>query len=133
MQEQPRNGASPRPWAKVAIGREYLGVSKRFMYLESLVISGRFIGALGERDSTFQHATLIDCDFRGARLGETSFRNASLYACDFSGAEILGCYFDGAQADENCIWPMGFDPKSKGIEIVGEEEEEEEEESDDDE
>ena len=59
-------------------------------------------------------------DLAGANLAGTNLRRADLAVAylagvNLRGANLGGGYFRGAFADEDTIWPEGFDPGTAGV------------------
>jgi uncharacterized protein YjbI with pentapeptide repeats len=58
-----------------------------------------------------QLGTLVpDADLTGANL-----ENAYLEEADLSGADLTGADLRQAEANQDTIWPEGFDPEAAGV------------------
>ncbi len=42
---------------------------------------------------------------------------ANLYGADLGGANLIGADLEGAKANEDTVWPEGFDPVAAGMTI----------------
>ena len=59
-------------------------------------------------------------DLKGATLRKADFTGAHLYWVNLTGAGLLGADLSGVslervKADEDTIWPAGFDPVAAGV------------------
>jgi uncharacterized protein YjbI with pentapeptide repeats len=60
-------------------------------------------------------ANLQDARFDGADLRRANLEGARFDGADLRRANLEGARFDGARADENTIWPEGFDRREAGV------------------
>jgi hypothetical protein len=127
--------------AKLALGH-YEGATFRRTDLREANLSGGFfefavffraIGMRANFAGNFVGATFVDssmesADFHGADLYGASFANANLSRANFVNSNICEVDFSGALLDEadftnalsnaETLWPNGFDPKARGVQVV---------------
>ena len=60
-------------------------------------------------------AILWGADLTGANLRDAKLNMARLSGANLSGADLSGTDLRGAVADEDTIWPEGFDPEAAGV------------------
>ena len=54
-------------------------------------------------------------DLRDADLGGAWLTKANLYGADLRDADLGGAWLIGAKANQDTIWPDGFDPVAAGV------------------
>ncbi len=52
-----------------------------------------------------------------ANLTVANLWEANLYGADLGGANLIGADLEGAKANEDTVWPDGFDPVAAGMTI----------------
>jgi uncharacterized protein YjbI with pentapeptide repeats len=60
-------------------------------------------------------ATLRKADFTGAHLYWVNLTGADLTGAGLLGADLSGVSLERVKADEDTIWPAGFDPVAAGV------------------
>jgi len=95
-------------WASILIEPVYAGKIRWFQCANALIIDGNYVGVTAREDSTFENATIIDTDLRGASLSFANFAGAQLYGCDLRGAE-LPANFVAVTVRVDCEMPAGYE------------------------
>jgi Pentapeptide repeats (8 copies) len=75
--------------------------------------------------SAMDNSLLVGVDLTNARFGQVSLRDATITtAClagaDFSTANLDGANLAGSVATQETHWPTGFDPATRGVQVVRE-------------
>ena len=65
-----------------------------------------------------ESAFLVEAHLRGADLRSAHLQGALLMGADLDGAKLDDAHLEGAIADEQSVWPDGFDPEARGVFIA---------------
>lgn len=107
---------SPHLWnikRAVRIGRQ-VGVDRDMRNWD--LVGANFRG-LDLSRSQLEGADLGRACLVGASLKYRNLRGANLRGADLSDADLSGADFSGATASERTVWPAGFDPETRGVEL----------------
>ena len=92
---------------QMAVTRSYRSSLKR----EPHEVNGYMIGpGVGLR-----RADLFGADLEGVDLSGADLNEANLAAANLDGARLKGANLTRAKANEDTIWPTGFDPVAAGV------------------
>jgi uncharacterized protein YjbI with pentapeptide repeats len=100
---------SSKPWLKKDMHNESLG--KADLRWEDL--SGFNFRSSNLTEADLVKAVCLKTDFRQANLSGADLREADLSTADLAGATLRGAMYD-----HTTIWPVGFDPESKGAKKI---------------
>ena len=68
-----------------------------------------------EPGANLSRANLAGADLEGAALVGANLCGADLTRANLRGANLTRAHLEGASADEDTIWPDGFDPEAAGV------------------
>lgn len=66
-------------------------------------------------DAILRGADLTKADLTGAHLGHARIDFADLRGANLAGADLTEASLRGAVADDDTVWPVGFDPTAAGV------------------
>jgi uncharacterized protein YjbI with pentapeptide repeats len=88
------------------------GVNLTNADLSSQDVSGANLSGANLSGANLAEADLSRINFSGAHLSETDLSGA-----DLTGANLTDADLTGIHADSATIWPQGFNPRAKGVEL----------------
>ena len=81
----------------------------------SVDLSDRNLRNIDLSEADLSKATLTEAVLVGANLAGANLTGADLRGANLKGANLRGANLRGAFADEDTIWPEGFDPEAAGV------------------
>jgi uncharacterized protein YjbI with pentapeptide repeats len=111
----------------IALQRDLTGADLRDRDLSQLHLYGKILSSAdlsGEdlsytvlKSADLRKAMLDGADLTGTDLTGARLQGALLFGTDLRQTELRDVYLSGAKADSSTQWPLGFDPKSAGVQV----------------
>ena len=86
-----------------------------FAEFNNVDLSGRDLRNVDLSNADLEQANLTGADLSWTGLSGGRGWRPSLYGANLAGADLSGTDLRGAVADEDTIWPEGFDPEAAGV------------------
>ena len=96
------------------IGTELPGANLVGATLSGLFLKEDFTGA-DLKGADLSGAWFLKTNLEGANLEGAHLLGTKLTGVNLKGASLVGANLEGAKADEETIWPEGFDPEAAGV------------------